>query len=391
MLCAALSTFVSRAARAHVDAPTLILVRAETPDMFSVKVDVDLSPILGSPEAYYKFIRRNPRNDDRELSSIAASVQEPLKILVGSKRLKLDFQNFKATTWAEGEVVETGSAGKRSTFFYTATIPASAEPMQLVTPAGMPIEFPIAFTVQVPSKDISTTRWLVTGMRETEKLDWLNKPRQTGPDFARGEPSRSQAFDPDTLSWWKMFSVYIQLGFRHIVPEGTDHILFVIGLYFLSAAWRPILSQTTIFTVSHATTLFLSTYGIFRLPPQYVEPLIALSIAVIGFENIFRPRLGFLRLSAVFVFGLIHGLGFAASLSEVPFPKNDLMMALLGFNIGVDIGQLAIMLALFLCLGWARNKSWYRRGIAIPASLAIGGVGLFWMVERLVLYQRLLF
>lgn len=392
MICAALSALLPGAAQAHVDAPTLILVQAKSPSEFSVKIDVDLSPILGSPDTYYQFVRRNPGPQDQQLRSAAASVQDQLDILVGGKPLKLKFESFKAAVWAEGEVVETGSAGKRSTFFYTAPIPKSAEPMRLVTPVGMTIEYPIAFSVQVPSKDISVTRWLVTGMRETDTLDWVNKPRQIGPDLARGDPSRSQqAFDPDTLSWWKMFSVYIQLGFRHIVPEGVDHILFVIGLYFLGVSWRYILSQTTIFTVAHATTLFLSTYGIFRLPPQYVEPLIALSIAVIGFENVFRPRLGPVRLVAVFVFGLIHGLGFAASLSDVPFPKGDFIMALLGFNIGVDAGQLAIILALFLALGWARNKRWYRARVAIPISLVIGGIGLLWAIERVTLYERLLF
>ena len=392
MLCAALLALAPGAALAHVDSPTLILVREDSPDAFSVKIDVDLSLILGSSAEYYAFVRRNPANDDKALRALAVRVQDQLPIFVGSRRLALDFKSFKGASWAENEEVDTTSAGKRSTFLYTAAIPRSTDPMRVEVPIAAPIEFPIAFTAQVPAKDISITRWLVTGMRASDGLDWVNKPRDTaGTDFARGDPSRSdQLFDPDALSWWNMFRVYIQLGFRHIVPEGTDHILFVIGLYFLGASWRYILSQTSIFTVAHATTLFLSTYGIFRLPPQYVEPLIALSIAVIGFENIFRPRLGAVRLGAVFVFGLIHGLGFAASLSDVPFPKNDFIMALLGFNIGVDIGQLAIILVLFVLLGWARNKPWYRARLAIPASLAIGSVGLIWAVERIVLYQRLL-
>lgn len=392
MLCALLSAFLPGAARAHVDAPTLILVRAETPDRFSIKIDVDLSPILGSPDLYYRFVQRKPGNDDAELRRTAGEVRNQLKILAGSEPLDLEFQSFKAAEWAVGEVVETGSAGKRSTFYYTAAVPGSAAPMRLVTPVGMTIEYPIAFTVQVPAKDISVTRWLVTGMRETDQLDWQNKPRQTGPDFARGDPSRSdQAFDPDKLDWARMFSVYLRLGFQHIVPEGVDHILFVIGLYFLGTSWRYIVSQTTVFTVAHAITLFLSAYGIFRLPPQYVEPLIALSIAFIAIENVVRPRLGPARLVVVFLFGLIHGLGFAASLSDVPFPRQDFVMALLGFNIGVDVGQLFIILILFLCLGWARNRRWYRPWVAIPASLAIGGVGLLWAFERVVLYRQLLF
>ncbi|RYD41886.1 MAG: HupE/UreJ family protein, partial [Verrucomicrobiaceae bacterium] len=259
---AALSVFGPGAAMAHVDAPTLILVRAESPEEFSVKIDVDLSPILGSPEIYHRFVLRNPGNDDAELHRAAASVRDQLQIVAGAAPLDLEFKSFTGAEWAEGEVIETGSAGKRSTFYYTAAIPKTTEPIRLITPVGMTIEYPLAFTVQVPSKDISVTRWLVTGMRQTDDLDWINKPRQTGPDLARGDPSRLlPAFDPDTFSWWKQFRVYLQLGFHHIIPEGMDHILFVIGLYFLGVSWRYLLSQTTIFTVAHATTLFLSTYG----------------------------------------------------------------------------------------------------------------------------------
>ena len=121
-----------------------------------------------------------------------------------------------------------------------------------------------------------------------------------------------------------------------------------------------------------------------------MEPLIALSIAAIAIENVFRPRLGPGRLIVVFAFGLIHGLGFAASLSDVPFPQHDFIMALLGFNVGVDLGQLFIILILTICLGWASKKSWYRGMIAVPASLAIALIGLFWAVERVYLYRGLL-
>ena len=183
--------------------------------------------------------------------------------------------------------------------------------------------------------------------------------------------------------------MYLKLGFRHIVPEGTDHILFVLGLFFLGITWRKLLAQTTVFTVAHATTLFLSTYGIFSLPSKYVEPAIALSIAFIALENVFRPRLGIGRLAVVFSFGLIHGLGFASSLSEVPFPKHQFIVALLGFNFGVDAGQLFIILLAFLAVGWFRNKPWFRARVAIPCSLVIASIGIFWAVQRVIYYRQL--
>jgi xanthine/uracil/vitamin C permease (AzgA family) len=117
-----------------------------------------------------------------------------------------------------------------------------------------------------------------------------------------------------------------------------------------------------------------------------VDPAIALSIAFIAIENVVKPRLGPGRLAIVFGFGLVHGLGFASSLSDIPFPKTDFMVALLGFNFGVDLGQLFVIALAFLAVGWFRNRPWFRRGIAIPCSLAIAAVGLFWCVQRIFHY-----
>lgn len=379
------------AVSAHIDTPTLILVRADGPGRFSVKIDADLTLVAGSADKYYALVSRKPGPGDAELRAIAGQVSDQLKLFAGTERMTLDFRAFTPAVWAPGEPVDNTSVGKRSTFVYEAALPKTRAPLRLVTPIPLLLEFPVAFTVQVPDRNISTTRWLVAGMRESDPVDWTTKRvPEVNAAIPDEQATQAGAADPDRLRWWQQFPVYLQLGFRHIVPEGTDHILFVIGLYFLGATVRSIVSQTTVFTVAHATTLFLATYGIFRLPPQYVEPMIALSIAIIALENVFRPRLGPGRLLVVFLFGLIHGLGFAASLSDIPFPQHDFIMALLGFNVGVDLGQLFIILILFVCLGWASRKRWYRRGIAIPASLAIALVGIVWAVERVVLYRNLL-
>jgi hypothetical protein len=92
------------------------------------------------------------------------------------------------------------------------------------------------------------------------------------------------------------------------------------------------------------------------------------------------------RLAIVFGFGLVHGLGFASSLSEIPFPKHDFLIALLGFNLGVDFGQLLVIAAAFLAVGWFRNRPWFRRRIAIPCSLAIAATGICWAIGRVIRY-----
>jgi hypothetical protein len=104
---------------------------------------------------------------------------------------------------------------------------------------------------------------------------------------------------------------YLWLGYTHILPKGLDHILFVLGLFLLSARFKPLLMQVTAFTIAHSITLGLSMYGIVSLPSRIVEPLIALSIAYVAIENVLTRELKPWRIALVFMFGLLHGLGFA--------------------------------------------------------------------------------
>ena len=176
--------------------------------------------------------------------------------------------------------------------------------------------------------------------------------------------------------------LYLRLGFVHIVPEGADHILFVLGLFLLSARLRPLLWQVTAFTVAHAVTLTLAALGYVSLPSGLVEPLIALSIAYVGIENALVDRLTRWRPAVVFGFGLLHGLGFAGVLGELGLPEQERLLALVTFNAGIELGQLAVILAAALSFGWFRSKKWYRAWLAVPASAAIALVGLAWTVER---------
>lgn len=176
---------------------------------------------------------------------------------------------------------------------------------------------------------------------------------------------------------------YVGIGFIHIVPKGLDHILFVLGLFLLSTRMRPLLVQVTTFTVAHSITLALSLYGVVELSPSIVEPLIALSIAYVAIENIFMRSLSPWRPFVVFGFGLLHGLGFAGVLTDLGLPQGEFVEALIGFNLGVEVGQLAVILVAFLAVGlWGMSEQVYRRSIVIPASLVIAVVGLYWTVDR---------
>ncbi len=186
-------------------------------------------------------------------------------------------------------------------------------------------------------------------------------------------------------SGWQTFAAYIAVGFDHILPKGLDHILFVLGLFFLSTRLGPLIWQVSAFTLAHTVTLALGAVGWVTIPGSIVEPLIAASIVYVAIENIFRSGLSPWRPVVIFGFGLLHGLGFASVLGEFGLPEGQFLPALIGFNIGVEIGQLTVIAIAFLLVGWFIRRGWYRARIAVPASCVIAAVGAFWFVERVFL------
>lgn len=182
--------------------------------------------------------------------------------------------------------------------------------------------------------------------------------------------------------WWASFWTFLRQGFVHVLPLGLDHILFVLGLFLLSRKLWPLIYQITCFTLAHTLTLGMATMGWVNAPASVVEPIIALSIAVVALENIFHPRYTHWRLLIVFGFGLIHGLGFAGALGELDLPMSSLIVGLLGFNVGVEFGQLAVIALALLATFWIKDAALYRRVIVIPGSILIAVMGVWWFVER---------
>ncbi|MEM8645743.1 MAG: HupE/UreJ family protein [Pseudomonadota bacterium] len=180
------------------------------------------------------------------------------------------------------------------------------------------------------------------------------------------------------------FLTYIVVGFEHIIPKGLDHILFVLGLFFFALRLRPLLIQITAFTFAHTITLALASLGVVTVPASVVEPLIAASIVYVGVENLFAQKIGIWRTALVFGFGLLHGLGFASVLGEVGLQTTQFVTGLIAFNVGVELGQIAVIIIAFFLIGLPFGKKpWYRNRIAIPCSLLIALVGAFWFYERM--------
>ena len=178
--------------------------------------------------------------------------------------------------------------------------------------------------------------------------------------------------------------VYLGLGYKHILPLGFDHILFILSLFLLSPKLKPVLWQATAFTVAHSVTLGLAMYHVITPPTKIVEPVIALSIMYVALENIISPKLKTSRIGVVFLFGLVHGMGFAGALGQLGLPKNAYLISLVMFNVGVELGQLTVILtAYFLLARQFGDKPYYRKYSVIPLSALIVVVAAYWTVERL--------
>lgn len=253
-------------------------------------------------------------------------------------------------------------------------LPSGAKHIELTPRLFAAPNFAAIFTVNIFRGGASRPITSVSDNHQTVAFDLTIAPSGSGaePISSESEPTFAQTIVQ-----------FLGMGFRHIIPDGLDHILFVLGLYFLSPKIRDLLWQVTAFTIAHSITLALAAFHIFSLPGRIVEPLIALSITTVGVENLFSRKVHPWRWVVVFCFGLIHGMGFADILRETRLPTGEALTALLGFNVGVEIAQLAILLTAMLLTGWWQKRTWYFGYVAAPASIVIACIGAFWAVQRI--------
>ena len=186
--------------------------------------------------------------------------------------------------------------------------------------------------------------------------------------------------------FWAVVRRFVAAGIHHIFI-GPDHILFVIGLLLLGGSLGRLLKIVTGFTIAHSITLALATLGLVTPPARVIEPLIALSIMFIGIDNLRVLRRGAgapdRRAWLAFLFGFVHGFGFASVLRELGLPAQALGLALFAFNVGVEIGQATIVLATAPLIAWVRDASSIAgRRVAFAGSLVVGVAGLFWFAQR---------
>lgn len=360
--------------QADIVKPTLVEISINTNSTFRIEVRASIEALLTGINARYRDTREAPTAEQYDEFRVMSPAQLRPYFLDFQQQYLQQIQFFldeKPATLRISEVTipEAGytKVPRTSVIILEGTIPRSVKTVRWYYPGKFADN-----AVRVRQVDEQNQQW------HWSEWQWLR-------DDAASEPFALDAlFTRVALS--ERMATYLLSGFEHILPGGLDHILFIVGIFLLSTHMRPLIWQVTMFTIAHTITLGAAMYGLIELPAQVVEPLIALSIAYIGIENILSKKLLNRRLFIVFAFGLLHGLGFASVLSDFGMPEDDFAIALISFNIGVEFGQLAIILLGFLLVGfWFSDKPWYRKIIIIPSSLGITMTGFLWAIERLAL------
>lgn len=368
LLLGLLASFYGMILSAHESRPAIADIQFLMDNTVQVQIETNLEALIAGIEAKHKNTDDSPNtqtyNRLRRLSSDNLQKQYAVFSRQYADSITLLFDQQKVALIADlADIPAVGELkiSRLSVANFHADIPSSGKVAQLSYPAKYGN---IAVKFRHQQEDAKQVHWLKDGQ--------LSPPFMLNSSVVPAE-------------WYQVAWRYLVLGFEHIIPKGIDHILFVLGLFLLSTRTKTLFTQVTAFTVAHTLTLALSIYGVIALSASIVEPLIALSIAYVGLENVLRPQNSPSRLLIVFAFGLLHGLGFSSVLREIGLPQSEFLTALINFNIGVEVGQLSVILLAFAVVSLTKLKQRqnYRNLVVIPGSILISLVGLYWFIQRL--------
>tara|TARA_B100000787_G_scaffold29857_2_gene19951 strand:+ start:2315 stop:3442 length:1128 start_codon:yes stop_codon:yes gene_type:complete len=367
-----------QSAEAHQLRPAIVNLEFTQNGSVKVHIQTNLESLIAGINSNHDDTDDSPQaeryNQLRALSSKQLSSEFELVAEATISQFNLAFDSIKSDlSFVKLGIPETGNLNKSrlSDLYLSALIPPAKQQTDQSVNQYVTWQYPQNF-----GNNIAHFFYDKTPLEKTSH--WLTKGA-TSPKFELNTAYVAKPFSQVAIE-------YTILGFEHIVPKGTDHILFVLGLFLLSVRLRPLLLQVTAFTLAHSITLGLTIYGAISLSPSVIEPLIALSIVAVGVENVFVKELKTRRVVIVFLFGLLHGMGFAGVLSGLGLPESDFLTALIFFNLGVEAGQLAVIATAFLLVFWLlKNPQRYRQWVVIPTSILISLIGILWTYERVFL------
>ncbi len=369
LLCALLaaSVLMPALARAHLLNMTKVQVTVDPKGQLSVELQIDLKRAAGGGLAYYQLSQTTQPLQDAQVLALLDKLRSAIDLRLVDQRVALTVTAVKLPAVPQASFLDPLN-WPMSTVTLQGRLPdlpeGAAAQLTGVFGTGFHFEEPIALSFLDTANGHSMTRWLVTS--------------QLSPVFSLQDAGASRT--PPQSTWWE----FVRFGYRHIVPLGLDHILFVVGLYLGARGMRSLLILVTTFTVAHSITLGLATLGVLQLNPNIVEPLISASIVWVGVENLMRRSSeSAYRPLIVFGFGLIHGMGFAAALSELEVPTGQFLQSIVSFNLGIEAAQLSVIALLAIpTIGLMKSPS-RRRYLVVPASLLISATAAFWTLQRL--------
>ena len=357
--------------QADVVKPALVEISIFPDYQVEVRIDFNLEAAMTGISTQYK----NTQNAPNAAEYDQLRVLEPLALREKFTAFEADFSNDlgltingvrQAMTLKTVDIDIKGytKRARKTILTYTTKVP---QPIQTLSWQFQPSYGDSALRYQLFEK----------GSYNWSPWQWLKAGFSSG-EIRINQPSQNRLF--------KQVLTFIDIGFDHVIPLGWDHILFIVGMAFSSLLWRKLLWLVSAFTLAHTLTLGLSMLGWVSIPAAIVEPLIAFSISYVAIENLL-PNPAFKRkILWVFIFGLMHGLGFADMLKSFETNTEYFFATLVGFNIGVELAQIVLVVGVLLCLLLLKKMQFnYRKIVIIPGSVIIALIGFWWGLERLLI------
>lgn len=346
-------------------------------ETLELTLTLDLTRALGSSERYFEWSRlahsTTPNAQPPSIRKLLDSLITALDIRVGGHTVEWTLSKLVLPFDVPHEDFVSGLAWPMTTITLQAPLPVTdiskvtaSKPTDTTATvllarfsSTFAFEEPIALTMYQPSTQRSISRWLV---RNQQSPEFSLSPQETATLPKATDTSITVALE------------YMWQGIIHILPRGWDHVLFVLGMFLGARKRTHLMLWVTGFTLAHTVTLGLAAFGAIEISAAIVEPIIMISIAWVAIENIvLRPSVQW-RFALVTLFGLVHGLGFASVVKTLPMPSDNFTLALISFNVGVELAQLAVLAIAFMMLGYWWKKAYWHKRIVVPGSIIIAGL-----------------
>jgi hypothetical protein len=376
LLLCVLSIFHSHLS-AHMLNMSDISLNLNDADIGEMVLRIDLGQSLMSAGDYWQAAnQKSGSNQTVPLQQAISKLQQGVFIVASGYRVSLPRPEIKMRA-ATLEAIKNPLTPQMAELTFKLSLPEEIKSLEIRLSNDLEIPWPCLIRIDQPKKNLPISRLLTDGSRSTGVIDLSDHQGLLGNDPLTELAMSTQSWTPNL--------VWIAAGAQHIIPLGVDHILFILALFFLNMRLVPLIAQITVFTIAHSITLCLAALDIVHFPAGLIEPIIAASIVYMAINNLLTSQVAKHRLSIIFFFGLIHGMGFASALESL-FPSDDWgLQTLFLFNVGIELGQITVLLIALSLFSWLRSNPKRKEQVFRFANLTIAGVGLYWFIQRVLI------